>query len=152
MDGQTEEVLLRQRSRGYRLSIPIHTCRYHKAYHDKAEFLKLVADMEYNMCQIMYTTFPCRHEPKCPELTQEQLDELSARVKRLIKRRRKERLRNSPPPKPITELPLIKRSLPTLLADKIVGEMTEMMSKVQPIDVELPWRFPKPEDDEHSDN
>lgn len=107
------------------MSKPIFTCRFYKAFHDETELKFLAKDY----LQLIYSVIPCRCEPKCPELSKEDLKILETKINAEMVNLREERRKiieewdKKHPPKPFGDfvLPLVNKTFPALFAEKIVG-------------------------------
>lgn len=61
------------------MSIPIATCRFHRAAKDEVQYQDLVRDLRHNIEFGSYTQFPCGCDPKCTS-TEQQQTALQARL------------------------------------------------------------------------
>lgn len=63
------------------MSTPISACWvYRAALGDQKAFERLVEDMEYNLRQAAFSTYPCECKPPCAVPTDQQLEDLNKRV------------------------------------------------------------------------
>ena len=67
------------------MSVPIFVCRFYLAFSDPMEFDALVKDMKFNQVWGAWSQLPCPHDPKHPQLTEEQVTDLNARLSAAIK-------------------------------------------------------------------
>jgi len=62
------------------MSTPISSCAFIKATHDEAAFDRLVSILRRNLEHGAMTLSGCHHEPRCPDLTEEEADDLESRL------------------------------------------------------------------------
>jgi hypothetical protein len=62
------------------MSIPIVQCRFLKAFTDEEALKKLAKDLDYNLKHHSMTILPCKHEPPCRLLTEEESNQLSEKI------------------------------------------------------------------------
>jgi len=67
------------------MSTPIVYCRLVKAFDGDEKVLKnLVRDMKRNLECGYWSTLPCEHEPRCRELSDEEIGQLIEQIGKII--------------------------------------------------------------------
>jgi hypothetical protein len=64
------------------MSIPIVICRFKRALTNDEDFYALMKDLKYNRNFGSLSIWPCKHEPKCPLLTNEEWIQLIGKIKK----------------------------------------------------------------------
>jgi len=63
------------------MSLPLQDCLFFRAARgDEKAFDSLVKRLAYNIVKGHFTMYPCSHEPRCVECTDEELEALTKRL------------------------------------------------------------------------